>query len=323
MEKLVRLYRKNSRSKELAEHNGQRAERRLQCFVDEDGSLVIQGRLDPEQGALVMKALQAAGDALREAERDSREACEAPDAAKEAYPARRADAFALMAETFLAKGAAPLAAGERHVVMVHVDEEVLREETSDGRSHIEDGAAVAPATVRRLCCDGSLVGILEGGSGAALNVGRKTRAIPPALRRALQARDQGCRFPGCTNTRFVDGHHIEHWADGGETKLSNLVQLCRRHHRFVHEHGFRIDQEGDRITFVKPNGQVVPNAPALGPLDADAGWVALSERHGQLAIGIQQRTAASRWMGERMDYNIAVGALQRRAGRPLSPTEAN
>ena len=65
--------------------------------------------------------------------------------------------------------------------------------------------------------------------------GRKTRTIPPAIRRALNSRDGGCRFPGCTHQRYVDAHHIEHWADGGETKLSNLVTLCRLHHRLVHE----------------------------------------------------------------------------------------
>ena len=313
LERLVRLYRKNDRAKELAEHNARRAERRLRCYFDEDGCLVVQGRLDPEQGALVMKALQAAGDALREAERDSREACEAPDPSREGYPARQADALALLSETFMVHGAAPLATGERHVVMVHVDEQVLRDEAADGRCHVEDGSVLPPALVRRLCCDGGLVAIVEGGNGVALDVGRKTRAVPAALRRALHARDQGCRFPGCTNTRFVDAHHVEHWVHGGETKLSNLVELCRRHHRFVHEHGFSIQQDGDQVRFVRPNGRVVPNAPELGASDADTGWVSLTRRHAQLGLAIGDRTAISRWTGERMDYSWAVGALQRRA----------
>ena len=313
VEKLVRLYRRTERAKELAEHDARRAERSLQCYFDEAGDLVVRGRLDPEAGALVMKALQAAGDALREAERDSREACEAPDAAGNGYPARRADALALLAETFLARGAAALAAGERHVVMVHIDEEILRNDQAGGRCHVEEGPALPPAVVRRLCCDGGLVGIVEGAGGTAVDVGRKTRAIPPGLRRALHARDEGCRFPGCTNTRFVDAHHVEHWADGGETKLGNLVELCRRHHRFVHEHGFRIEQDGSRVRFVQADGRVVPSAPQLGALEADAGWVALTRRNAQLGLRIGHRTGSSKWKGESMDYSWAVGALQRRA----------
>lgn len=274
VEKLVLLYRRSQCGKELESAKARHAERSLRCYYDEEGCLVIHGRLDPEQGALVMKALQAAGDALREAERGSREACEASDVARECYPARQADALGLLAETFLACGAAPRAAGDRHVVTVHVDEQVLRDTAADGRSHIEDGPALPPATVRRLCCDGSLVAIVERADGTPLDVGRKTRAVPPALRRALQARDQGCRFPGCTNTRFVDAHHVEHWVDGGATKLSNLVQLCRRHHRFVHEHGFRIgrgSEGGEHIRFTRPDGRVVPNAPAGAPVDAADG----------------------------------------------------
>jgi hypothetical protein len=90
-------------------------------------------------------------------------------------------------------------------------------------------------TVRRLSCDASLLRVLENPHGEPLDVGRKTRSIPPNIRRALNSRDGGCRFPGCTHQRYVDAHHIEHWAEGGETKLSNLVTLCRLHHRLVHE----------------------------------------------------------------------------------------
>jgi hypothetical protein len=319
VEKLVRLYRRSQRGKELDLANARHAERSLRCFYDEEGCLVIQGRLAPEQGALVLKALQAGGDALRESQRDSHESCEAPDAAEQGYPAGRADALALLAETFLARGAAPLAAGERHMVTVHVDEQVLRDGTEDGRCHIEDGPALPPATVRRLCCDASLVAIVEREDGTPLDVGRKTRAVPAALHRALHARDQGCRFPGCTNTRFVDAHHIEHWIDGGATKLSNLVQLCRRHHRFVHEHGFGIERDGERIRFVRPDGRVVPTAPALAGIDADAGWLLLRRAHDRLGVHIHERTATSGWMGERMDYDLAVGALQRRADQALDP----
>jgi hypothetical protein len=316
VEKVVRLYRRTDRDKELDAANEQRAERGLRCYVDESGAVVVEGRLGPEAGALVMKALQAAGDALREAERASREACAAqPDAARQPYPARMADALGLLAETFLEKGAAPLAAGDRHLVTVHVDEQVLRNEAEEGRSHVHDGASLPPATVRRLCCDGSLLAIVERADGTVLDVGRKTRAIPSALRRALDARDQGCRFPGCSNTRFVDGHHIEHWVDGGETKLTNLVTLCRRHHRFVHEYGFRIEGRGDDMRFVRPDGRWVEAVPASRGIGATEGMQALTGAHERSGLAIGARTGVPKWFGERIDYGEAVGALQDRAAR--------
>jgi len=221
----------------------------------------------------------------------------------------------LLSETFLASGAAPLAAGERHLVTVHIDERVLRDEAEDGRSHIEDGPALPPATVRRLCCDGSLVPIVERDGATPLDVGRKTRAVPPALRRALDARDLGCRFPGCTNKRFVDAHHIRHWCNGGETKLDNLMLLCRRHHRFVHEYGFRIECSDAGAQFVRPDGTPVPIAPPAEGVEADDGCTALTTAHDRLGLRIEARTGVPKWMGERMDYGEALGALQDRADR--------
>jgi hypothetical protein len=102
-----------------------------------------------------------------------------------------------------------------------------------------------------------------------LDVGRRTRTVPPAVRRALEARDRGCRFPGC-GLRFTDAHHIEHWADGGETRLENLVLLCRRHHRLVHEDGYRIckDAEGT-VVFFPPTGTAFGDAAPPPELAAD------------------------------------------------------
>jgi hypothetical protein len=317
VEKTVRLYRSTERAAELQAANERFAERGLSYYFDEDGSFVVKGRLTPEQGALIMKALQAAGDALREADTGqdaSREARDSPSAAREPAAARRADALVLMAETMLAEGVAPLSAGDRHLVTVHIDEQVLRDETADGKCELEGGVALPTATVRRLCCDGGLVAIVEDANGNALDVGRKTRAIPSAMRRALDARDRGCRFPGCDNTRLVDAHHIHHWINGGETKLDNLVLLCRRHHRAVHEEGFRVEHEGDRIRFVRPNGCVVPESPAMDRLEGD-GWLSLSQAHAQLGLQVDARTTVPKWHGERMDYNWAVGALQDRAER--------
>ena len=106
-------------------------------------------------------------------------------------------------------------------VVVHVSAETLAGVTDQG-----DG--LSAETSRRLLCDCGVVPMLEDGSGTTIDVGRKTRTIPAALRRALEARDGGCRFPGCGHRRFVDAHHIAHWIDGGTTDLCNTVLLCRR-----------------------------------------------------------------------------------------------
>ena len=157
-----------------------------------------------------------------------------------------------------------------------------------------------------------------------LNVGRKTRSIPPAIRRALNARDRGCRFPGCPNTRYVDGHHIDHWAQGGETKLSNLVQLCRFHHRQVHEGKVVIQKLDDgALRFVKPDGEsfdsVAPNhTQPLGD------WQQLTAAHEQQGIHIDAKTAATLWRGEKMDYGLVIFVLlqQARRGQPISAESA-
>ena len=106
-------------------------------------------------------------------------------------------------------------------------------------------------------------------SGQILSVGRKTRTIPPLIRRALDFRDRACRFPGCTSQR-CDAHHIEHWADGGETKLSNLVLLCRRHHRLLHEGGFSVRMDGrGAARFLDARGRLLERSPAPPAIGAD------------------------------------------------------
>jgi hypothetical protein len=156
--------------------------------------------------------------------------------------ARRADALVPMARQFLAAESVSCgSAGDRYQV-VHIDQALLADAPrvngesvpTDTRPHCcehEDGRSLAIDTARRLACDGALVGLVEDEHGEPLSVGRKTRAIPSAIRRALKARDGGCRFPGCTHTRFTEGHHIEHWANGGATRLGNLITVCGFHHR--------------------------------------------------------------------------------------------
>src|SRR5947207_6216469 len=157
---------------------------------------------------------------------------------------QQADALALLAETALHHGLAPGASGERYQVVVHVDAHVLADADAPGQSVLEGGTRVPAETSQRLACDASRVVMRHDSDGGIVEIGARTRTIPPALRRALQHRDRGCRFPGCDG-RFTQGHHLRHWAQGGPTTLSNLALLCRRHHRAVHEEGYHVDREPD------------------------------------------------------------------------------
>jgi hypothetical protein len=215
-----------------------------------------------------------------------------------------------MAETALAAPEAPASGADRHLVVVHVDAATLAENGEGGRSHIEDGPHVSAETSRRLACDASVVRMVDGPDGTPLDVGRKTRSIPPALRRALKERDQGCRFPGCARTRFIDAHHLVHWADGGETSLANTVLACRAHHRLLHEGGWKAERHKDgSFSFQSPRGRGIPNAAQL-PVSHDAVRV-LAQVANQAGLRIDARTCASHWQGDDPDYDWLVEALLR------------
>jgi hypothetical protein len=310
VEKLVRYYRRAKESEELSREAQQQASRLVSYSYDQDGSLILKARLPAETGALVLKALDAA---MKDVSSETSE----PEKSQ-GHPSRgvqRADALGRMAESFLSHGAEALSGGDRYQIVVHVDAETLQEGCA-GRCELDDGPSLAVETVRRLACDASLVTVLEDEEGEPLNVGRKTRSIPPAIRRALNARDRGCRFPGCPNTHFVDAHHIHHWAQGGETRLSNLVQLCRFHHRQVHEGRVVVQTLDDgAVRFVKPNGESFDStAPDHTPPLSD--WHRLVEDHTQQDIKIDKNTATTRWRGERMDYDLGVAVLVQQSHRP-------
>jgi hypothetical protein len=309
IEKLVRVYRRLNRADERGAANALYAERYLQAYVDHDGTVVIRARLAPEQGSQFMTALRAASDALRDAERDSRESFPTPDVPSDKQGARNADAIALIAEGFLTHGASPASGGDRQLITVHVDQAVLRHETADGCCLIDDHVSIPPTTARRMACDASLVTIVDEADGNPLDVDRKTRSIPKPLRRALHARDKQCQFPGCTNDRFVDAHHIQHWVDGGVTSLANLVLLCRRHHRFVHEYGYAVRQSAAGFEFVRPDGRAVPTAPPVAAIEATRGCEKLCEAHQKARVDIQPSTADSHWTGENLDYDWTLQRL--------------
>jgi hypothetical protein len=151
-----------------------------------------------------------------------------------------------------------------------------------------------------------VVSITHDHRGTTLDVGRKKRTIPPALHRALRTRDGCCRGTGCTERRFVDGHHVVHWASGGETKLSNLILLCRRHHRMVHEGrcGLVVTNSG-HVVFTRPDGTPIPETPPPTPATGPH----LPERHRTAGLAVGPQTCQSLGQGERFDLGLTIDAL--------------
>jgi 5-methylcytosine-specific restriction endonuclease McrA len=325
VERIVRAWRAVDRKAEVRETVERHRVRALHVYQDDDGMVVIRGRLEPETGALVMQALTAARETLAQARRRSTsDDVPAGTSGPTDRPPRmrtgliisediptwgqqQADALALVAETALHHGIDPGTPGERYQVVVHIDAAVLADADAPGQS-IVDGARVSAETSQRLACDASRVVMRHDANANITEIGARTRTIPRALRRALQHRDQGCRFPGC-GSRFGQGHHIRHWAHGGPTTLSNLATLCRRHHRAVHEEGYGLarDANGD-LCFRTPEGWVLPDmaAPAVVPTDPVG---ELRSKNDALGLRIDARTSTPSWLGERLDLGYAIDVL--------------
>ena len=309
MERIVRQYRRVERIEEARLAEELHRDRYLHYRYDDDGSFMIEARLPPEVGALFRKSIEAAEEVLYQEDREN------DVSAETSAGARRADALALLAERFSANEAERAGSSDRFLVTVHIDQNALSDQGDSTRSELEQGPALAVATARRLGCDGPLIGLVEDQNLEPLSVGRKTRAIPPALKRALASRDGGCRFPSCNRARFTEGHHIKHWADGGETKLSNLITLCRYHHRLLHEGGFGLRATDDGMfVFSRPDGSRIHdngcfrgNTPAGRQASLD-----LPAFNSNKGLRIDPHTIRSRWTGEPMDSSLVIDGLLHR-----------
>jgi len=191
--------------------------------------------------------------------------------------------------------------GDRYQVIVHVDA---------GQSVIECGGQavnVSAETSARLACDAAVVVMEHDAAGNVLDVGRKTRTVPPAIRRALEARDTGCRFPGCI-ARRCDAHHVVHWADGGATSLDNLVLLCRHHHRFLHEGGHTVSRgAGPDFTFFTAAGRLVAAVPAAPAWSHRKPAASLGDLPND-ETGCPVRPAT--WDGSRFDVGYVIDVLR-------------
>jgi 5-methylcytosine-specific restriction endonuclease McrA len=297
VERIVRGWRRVDRQAEARETARRHAGRAVHVYQDEDGMVVIRGRLAPEVGAVLVRALDAARETLYPWPRETAGNTMTGDVSAETPPMaqQQADALALVAETALNHGIDPGAPADRYQVVVHVEAPVLEGTDAPGQSVLEDGTHVSAETCRRLACDASRVVMRHDAHGRVVEVGARMRAIPPALRRALHHRDQGCRFPGC-GLPFGQGHHIRHWANGGPTTLSNLALLCRRHHRAVHEDGYQVARQPDgTLRFRRPNGEILPPVPPAATVPADP-VEALRAWHDAEGIHIHARTSMPGWL---------------------------
>jgi hypothetical protein len=318
VERIVRGWRRVDRLAEAQETARRHTSRALHVYQDEDGMVVIRGRLAPEVGAVLIQALTAAREALYQKAHARNVPAETSGADVSAepptVPQQQADALALIAETALHHGSDPGAPAERYQVVVHVDAPVLADADAPGQSVLDDGAHVSAETSQRLACDASRVVMRHDPDGRILEVGARTRTIPPALRRALHHRDRGCRFPGC-GLRFGQGHHIRHWAHGGPTTLSNLALLCRRHHRAVHEEGYQVERQPDgELRFCRPDGRPLLESPPLPAVPRDPVGM-LRARHDERGLDVHARTGMPGWLGERLDVGWAIDVLH-----PLAAT---
>ncbi|MFU8817608.1 MAG: DUF222 domain-containing protein [Pseudomonadales bacterium] len=238
-------------------HEAQRTweRRRLSAFRNvARGTMTLSVELPLEAGELIAQALDRAIEAG--------ETASGPEFDEASWQTQQADALVALAKAYLAgnngktgtggDGAERISSADQYQVVVHVDESALR--GGAGRSDLP------LETVKRLTCDGSVIEVVESVEGQPLSVGRKQRTVPTALKRALWARDRGCAFPGCRNTRFVDAHHVKHWAAGGDTSLDNLILLCSHHHRLAHEGGYELrrDHQGG-FYFRRADGRVIPS----------------------------------------------------------------
>ena len=338
VERLVREWRRLDQDEDS---QTARAERRgLSLRLADDGNYEIRGQLSPEVGALLLKALEVTEDRLYRAEHAAGTEHETTAAQ------RRADALGLWLEEHLQP---------RIQLVAHSFEGDEQEGEPPPSLVTEEGSRVSAETSSRLACDAEVVPITRGVDGSVLDVGRRQRTVGWRLRKALDARDGGCRFPGCGSRLHTHAHHLTHWADGGVTALNNLVLLCPFHHRAVHEGKWRVEMDQRGVPrFFNPVGvrmPVVPEPPDIGyllPQDASAGPSAdvsarrpanlapalprdalapstrdfgLARWHAQR--GIDAQTATTLWRGERLDWGWALACLWNEGGEGWEATPSS
>jgi hypothetical protein len=216
-------------------------ERRLQFSVWDDGSVLISGQLDPVGGAALRTALEPLLQPMGEGD----DRC---------LERRQGDAIVELSLHSLDAGLVPQHASQRPHLQVTTTLETLRGLPGSPAADMEFSTPISSTTVQRLACDGNIARVVFGPDSVVVDVGRAARVVSGAARRALNARDQHCRWPGCERTAsWSAAHHVVHWTQGGRTDLSNLLLLCHRHHWMVHEGGWKLARsDDDRVLAIPP-----------------------------------------------------------------------
>jgi len=334
LERFARAHRQVS----TVDDDNARIRRRLAWRIEDDGSLAGTFHLPPLAGAVLLKALRAAAGDLEHPHRSDAEqgpaseergvSAETPAAGQPEPPtsSNLADALLAIAEAFLAGKVAAADDPDVYQVIVHVGTDAITPaspadvsaETPAGvsaetraavpgdpadpaRCHVEDGPAISVSTAQLIGCSSSWTWMLHDSAGKLLDLGRRRRRPNAALRRAARERDKcRCRFPGCESRR-VDLHHIRYWSNGGQTKLDNLVSLCKYHHLLVHDRGYLIAAARDgTLTFYRPDGTMIPASPSLPQADGT-----IEDWHD---ADIDPETIIPPWYGERLDLDYAIHA---------------
>ena len=292
--------------------DGRYRARFLRTSYTSDGMWRISGRLPAEEGAVVDQAISAAVARLRvEDEREAGQRGDANDtpadtastsgaggdgfdssdaeASEDPFGAERADALVRLASSFLQGDGDTGRPDDRYTVVVHADAAAL--ESGHGEARIEGAGEIPPEAASRIACEAPVVALLEK-YGRPLSVGRKTRRVSVGLRRALEARDRQCCFPGCARQGRLQAHHIRHWKHGGETSPENLLLLCRSHHIATHEGGLSVERTLDGSLFRRPDGVVIqrPRLRAGGP--------GIGHHNRSQGIEVTPETCEPEWGGE-------------------------
>lgn len=261
------------RKREAINANAQESSCGVWWRARDDGLAEMLAILKPDDAAVVRAAIETEievqwRDATTDAGSNHSHALEGANgdgqpSAPRPTSLRRADALVAVGASRLASGTVPIVRGERTEVVLHVDERFLTGAHEVGRCSLTNGESVDLADARRLACDARIRALVHGADGTVVDLGRAQRLVSDRQRRLLTARDHGCRFPGCSNNRYVDAHHVIEWNDGGPTDMNNLILLCNRHHRLVHHESFRVEADGfgDFTFFNRFNQPIRPPTP--------------------------------------------------------------
>ncbi|TDP94942.1 uncharacterized protein DUF222 [Labedaea rhizosphaerae] len=164
---------------------------------------------------------------------------------------RQGDALAEVIRFAADSGQAPMEGGERPHIAVTVSLETLQ--TAIGKATLDDARWMTPEQARRFACDAEIIPVVLGTNSQPIDIGESKRLADKRLRRALAIRDKGCAVPGCERTpNQCQAHHVQHWADGGPTRLDNMVLVCQFHHRLIHHAGWQVHMDNGQPVFTKP-----------------------------------------------------------------------